>query len=290
MDRFTSVLLFAGLGCFLLAFALSGLYPWMITDGREPEASIAEVASKITPEFRQLKEQYPVSFAEFPASDRALTSRDLIGVDKDDPRRAASEEAWQEAHAHALRRGRDVYISEACWHCHSQFVRQVANEEQRFGRVRTARDDANALQRPVLWGTRRVGPDLTNEGGRRSNDWHVAHLYDPESTSPDSVMPPYTWYFRDGYRVARTIDPDVAERTGIDSARSYPLAGVYATRADAEAALAVAREATPENLRPEVERLHIEEATGPDADAIALIAYLQWLGTWTEEDTRKARE
>jgi hypothetical protein len=61
--------------------------------------------------------------------------------------------------------------------------------------VSYAREYQNALQRPVLFGTRRVGPDLSREGGRRSNDWHVAHFYDPRNVVPTTVMPPYRWFF-----------------------------------------------------------------------------------------------
>ena len=75
--------------------------------------------------------------------------------------------------------------------------------------MQSSAHDNNALQRPVLWGTRRVGPDLTHEGRLRSNDWHVAHFWDPQSVSPGSVMPPYPWFFREGWEVRRSIDPDV---------------------------------------------------------------------------------
>ena len=95
----------------------------------------------------------------------------------------------------ALRQGRDIYIKEACWHCHSQYVRPVGNESVRYGLVSTAGEYQNELNQPQLFGTRRVGPDLTREGGKRSNDWHFAHLYNPKLTEPHSVMPGYTWYF-----------------------------------------------------------------------------------------------
>jgi cbb3-type cytochrome c oxidase subunit II len=291
MDRLTSILLVAGLGCFVFAFLLSGLYPWMITDAKKPEATIAEVAANVTPDFRLLKEAYPVTFNRaFPRAEEALTTQDLIGVPDDDPRRATSEAAWKEAHAAALKRGRDLYVAEACWHCHSQYLRYVSNEEQRWGRVRTAADDNNALQRPVLWGTRRVGPDLTNEGGRRSNDWHVAHLYDPESTSPGSIMQGYTWYFQEGYQVVRGIDPDKAEREGLASSITYPYPGLYETEAAANEAMASIQAALPPNLRGEADRLSVAKAEGPDGDALALVAYIQWLGTWTDADREGAEQ
>ena len=280
MDRLTSVLLAAGLGCFALAFLLSGVYPWAITDAKHPEASVDDLAVEVTSEFRQLKEQYPVEFAAYPRAAEALTERELAALAPDDPRRATSESAWRAAYAKALRDGRDSYVAEACWHCHSQFVRPVANEEQRFGAVRDARHYDTALDRPVLWGTRRVGPDLTNEGGLRPNDWHFAHLRDPKSTSPDSVMPRYTWYFHEGWQVRRRIAPEVAARYGLDASRSYEYPGLHPTEADARAAMDGIAAATPPTLEAEKSRLFVERATGPTVDGLSLVAYLQWLGTW----------
>jgi len=100
-----------------------------------------------------------------------------------------------EQYQQALRLGRDIYVKEACWHCHSQYVRPVGNESIRYGLVSTAGEYQNELNLPQLFGTRRVGPDLTREAGKRTNDWHFAHLYNPKLTEPHSVMPGYTWYF-----------------------------------------------------------------------------------------------
>ena len=289
MDRVTQILLVAGVGCFVFSVLLSGLYPYLITDATQPEATILEVASPATPDFRALKDAYPVTFAAaFEDADACLTTKDLVGVPEGDPRRTASEDAWTRAHAEALERGRNVYIAEACWHCHSQFVRPVANEEQRFGRIRTPADDNNALQRPVLWGTRRVGPDLTNEGGRRSNDWHVAHLMDPQFTSPGSVMPTYPWLFREGYSVHRTINSDTAEIEGLPDDVTYPYPGVYDTEAAAQAVADELYENPPPNLEDEVEDLVVKPGIGPDGDGLSLIAYLQWLGTW--DDSRRGEK
>lgn len=89
--------------------------------------------------------------------------------------------------------GRQVYIEEGCWHCHSQFVRPVANEELRYGPVSSSSEFIYEI--PQLFGTRRIGPDLAREAGKRTNDWHYAHLYNPRLTVPWSVMPPYPWLF-----------------------------------------------------------------------------------------------
>ncbi len=95
----------------------------------------------------------------------------------------------------ALFKGRDIYVKEACWHCHSQFVRPVGNESIRYGLVSVSSEYQNDLSKPQLFGTRRVGPDLSREAGKRPNDWHFAHLYNPKFVEPESVMPSYTWYF-----------------------------------------------------------------------------------------------
>lgn len=93
----------------------------------------------------------------------------------------------------AVARGRDVYIAEGCWHCHSQFVRPVANEEFRYGPRSQAWEAMFDV--PHLYGTRRIGPDLSREAGRRSDDWHLAHLWNPRATVPGSLMPKYEWLF-----------------------------------------------------------------------------------------------
>ena len=100
-----------------------------------------------------------------------------------------------DAYQQGLRHGRDLYVREACWHCHSQYVRPVSNESIQYGPVSTAGEYQTDLQRPQLLGTRRVGPDLIRVGGKYSNDWHFAHLYNPRSVAPLSVMPSYRWYF-----------------------------------------------------------------------------------------------
>ena len=281
MDRLSRVLLFAGFGCFALSFLLSGLYPWMISGGAEPEATLLQISARVSPDFKDLKERYPVSFAAaFPSAAQALTGRELAGVATDDPRRAASDEAWHAAYATALQRGRDAYISDGCWHCHSQYVRPVANEDIRFGPPLPAANDNNFLQRPMLWGTRRVGPDLTHEGGLRSDDWHVAHLWDPQSTSPGSVMPRYTWFFREGWQVRRRIAPDAAEREGLDPQTSYAIPGVHDSEADAQVALQHHAASLPPGLAAEKGRLFVDRGREPDGRGLSLVAYLQWLGTW----------
>ncbi|AZG11304.1 cytochrome-c oxidase, cbb3-type subunit II [Pigmentiphaga sp. H8] len=87
--------------------------------------------------------------------------------------------------------GRDVYIREGCVGCHSQQVRTLAAEVQRYGRYSEAGE--GVYDRPFLWGSKRTGPDLARVGGRYSDDWHRVHLNNPRDVVPESNMPAYPW-------------------------------------------------------------------------------------------------
>jgi cytochrome c oxidase cbb3-type subunit 2 len=170
MEKFATVLLAGGLGCFALSIVVEAVLP--ITHlSRIPYKKLEEIAPEATEDFKDLARRYPAEFKQYYG------------------------EANGEAFRTALRLGRDMYIAEACWHCHSQFVRPISNEDARFGKVSYAGEYMNEMFLPHLFGTRRVGPDLIRESGRHANDWHVAHLYDPTIVVPSSVMPRYTWFF-----------------------------------------------------------------------------------------------
>ncbi|MFT5284190.1 MAG: cytochrome c oxidase cbb3-type subunit 2 [Planctomycetota bacterium] len=175
MERFYTLTFVAGIGCFALAFVLSIVFPVMSLSnyhGMEYQ-TMEQLAETPSQSFVELSTSYPESFKE------------------------AFGSVSSETYADALATGRDIYIGQACWHCHSQYVRVVSNEEQRFGPPSTAQEYNNALNQPHLWGTRRVGPDLTREYGKRTNDWHIAHLINPKNVVPNSVMPAYGYYFNE---------------------------------------------------------------------------------------------
>ena len=175
MERFYTLTFVAGLGCFAIAFLLSMVFPWMSLGsyhGMEYQ-TLEDLARTPSVEFVELSESYPEAFTE------------------------AFGEVSPESYAEALQRGRDLYAGHACWHCHSQYTRVVSNEDKRFGPPSTAQEFQNALNQPHLWGTRRVGPDLGREHGKRTNDWHIAHLIEPKNVVPTSVMPSYGYYFTD---------------------------------------------------------------------------------------------
>ncbi len=171
----SGVFLVAGVGFFALSFVVMGLLPWTIYMN-EPEKTVAELAGEgIVPEFVELREKFPDRF------------QDYFG------------EVGYDSFAEALQLGHDIYVAEGCWHCHSQQIRIMdTKDDVRWGPVSHAREYQNRLQRPVLFGTRRVGPDLIREAGRKSNDWHLAHFYEPRNVVPVSVMPAYRWFYDEG--------------------------------------------------------------------------------------------
>jgi cbb3-type cytochrome c oxidase subunit II len=87
--------------------------------------------------------------------------------------------------------GRDIYIREGCNTCHSQMVRPFRDEIERYGEY--SKPGESVYDHPFLWGSKRTGPDLARVGGKYPHLWHVRHMEDPRSTSPNSIMPPYPW-------------------------------------------------------------------------------------------------
>jgi cytochrome c oxidase cbb3-type subunit 2 len=142
--------------------------------------------------------------------------------------------------------GRDVYIREGCYNCHSQMVRPFRAEVERYGHYSVAGEFV--YDYPFQWGSKRTGPDLHRVGGRYSDDWHRLHLLDPRSVVPESNMPAYPWLARNG------------AGAGDIEAKMRALRTLGVPYADAEIAKAPAQ---------------LKDKTEMDA----LIAYLQVLGT-----------
>lgn len=87
--------------------------------------------------------------------------------------------------------GRNIYVREGCYLCHSQMIRPFRDEAERYGHYSLAAE--SMYDRPFQWGSKRTGPDLARVGGKYSNDWHVAHMVDPRSVVPESIMPGYSF-------------------------------------------------------------------------------------------------
>lgn len=159
--------------------------------------------------------------------------------------------------------GRNIYVREGCYNCHSQMIRPLRDEVERYGHYSLAAE--SMYDRPFQWGSKRTGPDLQREGGKYPNMWHFQHMLDPRSTSAGSIMPAYPWLF------TQTLDSSVMpNRIAVLRALGVPF---------------------PDRTGEEVRRSMIEQGTQiaadlgksgvkiqPDREIIAVIAYLQQLG------------
>ena len=177
----SGIVLIGGFGFFMLALLSNAILPMLMYQDLPELTAEQLVTANLRYQFEDLQVRFPDAF------------KAAYGEVPEDPE--AADAWWNEKCAEALLVGRKIYVGEGCWHCHSQFVRPVSNESERWGPVAETVEYQNVLQRPVMFGTRRVGPDLSREGGRRSNDWHAVHFYRPKMLSPDSPMPEYPWLF-----------------------------------------------------------------------------------------------
>jgi len=141
--------------------------------------------------------------------------------------------------------GRDIYVREGCYNCHSQMIRPLRAETLRYGHYSVAGE--SVYDHPFQWGSKRTGPDLARVGGRYSDDWHRIHLNNPRDVVPESNMPAYTW-----------------------------LAGASVEDADVQARMRALRRVGVPYADAEIEQASAELKGKTELDA--LIAYLQGLG------------
>jgi cytochrome c oxidase cbb3-type subunit I/II len=166
--------------------------------------------------------------------------------------------------------GRDIYVREGCYTCHSQMIRTFAFEAKRYGEPSTLSE--SLYDHPFQWGSKRNGPDLAREGGKVPNLWHYRHLIDPRSVSPGSIMPPYAWLVTERVDGART-----AEKLAALRAVGVPYTDAQISGARTILGAQGAQIAT--NLRAD----GVADAD-PSSEMVALIAYLQCLGTHPEAE------
>ena len=161
--------------------------------------------------------------------------------------------------------GRDIYIREGCNNCHSQMVRPFRDETERYGPY--SRAGEFVYDHPFLWGSKRTGPDMHREGGRYPDSWHYHHMYDPQTMSPGSIMPPYPWLITDDLNTKYTAAKIDAMRT---------LGVPYPEEWD-EAAILGQMNTQAQEITQRLKDSDVQCA--PEKEIIALIAYLQRLGT-----------
>jgi cytochrome c oxidase cbb3-type subunit 2 len=171
--------------------------------------------------------------------------------------------------------GRNIYIREGCYVCHSQQIRPFKDEVERYGHYSLAAE--SMFDKPFQWGSKRTGPDLARVGGRYSNDWHVAHLVAPRAVVPESIMPAYS------FLADRKLDyGDIAQHLRTLRAVGTPYTDEMITNARADLLAQVSPDVDPTALEKRYPRVVVGKFNG-QAEGItemdALVAYLQMLGT-----------
>jgi cytochrome c oxidase cbb3-type subunit II len=176
--------------------------------------------------------------------------------------------------------GRDIYIREGCYVCHSQMIRPMRDEVERYGHYSLAAE--SMYDHPFQWGSKRTGPDLARVGGRYSDEWHVDHFIDPQSVVPESVMPKY------GFLLDRMITPEHIE----DLLRANRAVGVpYTEEMIANARADFLVQANPmgdfDGLLERYPKAQVRNFDGRPgiSEMDALIAYMQMLGTLVDFST-----
>ncbi len=176
--------------------------------------------------------------------------------------------------------GRNIYIREGCYACHSQMIRTLRDEVERYGPYSLAVE--SKYDHPMLWGSKRTGPDLARIGGKYSDAWQVAHLMDPRAVVPVSVMPAYTWLGRTALRI---------DDLGLHLTAMRRVGVPYSDDMIANASADAYGQATPDGDRAAgvVERYgdatHVRSFDGDPSrvtEMDAIVAYLQILGQLTD--------
>ena len=177
--------------------------------------------------------------------------------------------------------GRDIYIREGCYVCHSQMIRPFRDEVERYGHYSLAAE--SMYDHPFQWGSKRTGPDLARVGGRYSNEWHIQHLYEPRSVVPESIMPSYSFLAETPLKVANITANIAASRiVGV------PYTDDMAANAEADLMAQATPDADTSGLEERYPKAVIADFDGnPDmvSEADALVAYLQMLGTLVDFST-----
>ncbi len=160
--------------------------------------------------------------------------------------------------------GRDIYVREGCYTCHSQMIRPFRSEVARYGEYSKAGEFV--YDHPFQWGSKRTGPDLAREGGKYPDSWHYNHMLEPNSMSPGSIMPTYSWLLDDDLNLSTLKAKIKAMQT-----LGVPYPEGYADKAEGDL------NAQAEKITANLKKDGIE--TSSKKEIVALIAYLQRLGT-----------
>jgi len=177
--------------------------------------------------------------------------------------------------------GRNIYVREGCYNCHSQMVRPFRDEAERYGHYSLAAE--SMYDRPFQWGSKRTGPDLARVGGRYSDDWHVAHLINPRSVVPESIMPGYP------FLAERTLKiDDMAEHLAANRALGVPYTDEMIENAVLDAQIQTNPDADEVDAfmerYPKAQVRDFDGNPNKLTEMDAVVAYLQMLGTLVDFD------
>jgi cytochrome c oxidase cbb3-type subunit 2 len=182
--------------------------------------------------------------------------------------------------------GRNIYVREGCYTCHSQMIRPFRDEVERYGHYSLAAE--SMYDHPFQWGSKRTGPDLARVGLRYSDEWHVQHLTDPRSVVPESVMPPYAFLAdRDLQAHGMTAELTALSRVGV------PYTKADLAKADADLQAQADPLAAQGDFAKRYPKAQVRDFDGkPDrlTEMDALVAYLQVLGTLVDVNAAAAQE
>lgn len=176
--------------------------------------------------------------------------------------------------------GRNIYMREGCYGCHSQMIRTLTDEVDRYGPYSLAVE--SQYDHPMLWGSKRTGPDLARIGGKYSNQWQVAHLVNPRAVVPSSIMPRYGWLARNELEV-----DDLGAHLATQRTVGVPYSKAQIANAEADALAQASPEADSAGLVERYGKATRIAAFDGDARVVtemdALVAYLQVLGRLTDK-------
>ena len=177
--------------------------------------------------------------------------------------------------------GRDIYVREGCYVCHSQMIRPFRDEVERYGHYSLAAE--SMYDHPFQWGSKRTGPDLARVGDRYSNEWHVQHLIEPRSVVPESVMPSYA------FLKETTLDvKNVSMHLSANRAVGVPYTDEMLENAEADMKAQADPNADTSGIEARYPKAKLGDFDGDPAkltEMDALVAYLQMLGTLVDFST-----
>ena len=182
--------------------------------------------------------------------------------------------------------GRNIYVREGCYNCHSQMIRPFRDEVERYGHYSLAAE--SMYDHPFQWGSKRTGPDLARVGGRYSDEWHVQHLRDPRSVVPESIMPSYDFLAK-----TKLTAGDMQAHLKAQRAVGVPYSDKDVVQANADLQAQADPNADAGDLAQRYPKAQIRDFDGDPSrltEMDALVAYLQMLGTLVDVESAAPQE